>query len=57
MVSLITSLADNKAALGRRYAEWAVSAPTLESAVAAAAMAQDELGHARATMRRLGIVA
>ena len=46
---LILSLADNKAALGRRYGEWAVSAPTLESAVAAAAMAQDELGHARAT--------
>jgi ring-1,2-phenylacetyl-CoA epoxidase subunit PaaC len=49
MVGLIASLADNKAALGRRYAEWAVSAPTLESAVAAAAMAQDELGHARST--------
>jgi 1,2-phenylacetyl-CoA epoxidase catalytic subunit len=49
MISLIGSLADNKAALGRRYAEWAISAPTLESAVAAAAMAQDELGHARAT--------
>ena len=47
--SLVGSLADNKAALGRRYAEWAVSAPTLESAVAAAAMAQDELGHARST--------
>jgi hypothetical protein len=46
---LVGSLADNKAALGRRYGEWAVSAPTLESAVAAAAMAQDELGHARAT--------
>ena len=45
----VASLADNKAALGRRYAEWAVSAPTLESAVAAAAMAQDELGHARST--------
>ena len=49
MASLVTSLADNKAALGRRYADWAVSAPTLESAVAAAAMAQDELGHARST--------
>jgi phenylacetate-CoA oxygenase PaaI subunit len=49
MVSLVGSLADNKAALGRRYAEWAISAPTLESAVAAAAMAQDELGHARST--------
>ena len=49
MISLVGSLADNKAALGRRYAEWAVSAPTLESAVAAAAMAQDELGHSRST--------
>jgi 1,2-phenylacetyl-CoA epoxidase catalytic subunit len=49
MASLVRSLADNKAALGRRYAEWAISAPTLESAVAAAAMAQDELGHARST--------
>jgi 1,2-phenylacetyl-CoA epoxidase catalytic subunit len=49
MASLVGSLADNKASLGRRYAEWAVSAPTLESAVAAAAMAQDELGHARST--------
>jgi phenylacetate-CoA oxygenase PaaI subunit len=49
MASLVASLADNKAALGHRYGEWAVSAPTLESAVAAAAMAQDELGHARST--------
>jgi ring-1,2-phenylacetyl-CoA epoxidase subunit PaaC len=49
MVSFVGSLADNKAALGRRYGEWAISAPTLESAVAAAAMAQDELGHARST--------
>ena len=54
MVSLIGSLADNKAALGRRYGEWAVSAPTIESAVAAAAMAQDELGHARSTYPVLG---
>jgi ring-1,2-phenylacetyl-CoA epoxidase subunit PaaC len=55
---VIASLADNKAALGRRYGEWAVSAPTLESAVAAAAMAQDELGHARATyplLKQLGL--
>jgi phenylacetate-CoA oxygenase PaaI subunit len=58
MGSLILSLADNKAALGRRYGEWAVSAPTLESAVAAAAMAQDELGHARSTypvLKALGL--
>ncbi len=45
---LIARLADNKYLLGRRYAEWCSSAPTLESSVAAAAMAQDELGHARA---------
>ena len=49
LISLVGSLADNKAALGKRYGEWAVSAPTLESAVAGAAMAQDELGHARST--------
>jgi 1,2-phenylacetyl-CoA epoxidase catalytic subunit len=49
MAGVVSSLADNKAALGRRYAEWGVSAPTLESAVAAAAMAQDEMGHARST--------
>lgn len=58
MTSLVGSLADNKAALGRRYAEWAVSAPTLESAVAAAAMAQDELGHSRSTypvLKALGV--
>lgn len=45
---LMARLADNKFVLGRRYAEWCSSAPTLESSVAAAAMAQDELGHARA---------
>src|SRR5260370_6361058 len=45
---LLARLADNKNFLGRHYAEWCSGAPTLESAVAAAAMAQDELGHARA---------
>jgi 1,2-phenylacetyl-CoA epoxidase catalytic subunit len=49
MISLIGSLADNKRALGRRNGEWAISAPTTESRVAAAAMAQDELGHGRST--------
>ena len=49
MAALIGSYADNKSALGRRYGEWAVSGPTVEAAVAAAAMAQDELGHARAS--------
>jgi phenylacetate-CoA oxygenase PaaI subunit len=45
--ALLLTLADNKYLLGRRYAEWCTGAPMLESAVAAAAMAQDELGHAR----------
>ena len=59
MAALVGSYADNKGALGRRYGEWAVSAPTVEAAVAAAAMAQDELGHARATypvLAKLGVV-
>src|SRR5262249_47699865 len=45
--ALLSTLADNKYLLGRRYAEWCTGAPLLEAAVAAAAMAQDELGHAR----------
>jgi phenylacetate-CoA oxygenase PaaI subunit len=47
LFGLIQRLADNKYWIGRRYAEWCTSAPTLESAVAASAMAQDEIGHAR----------
>src|SRR5579872_3527449 len=47
LFGLIQRLADNKYFLGQRYAEWCTAAPTLESAVAAAAMAQDEIGHAR----------
>lgn len=47
IIDLIAQLADNKLFLGRRYAEWCTGAPTLEAAVAAASMAQDEIGHAR----------
>ncbi len=47
LYTVLASLADNKYVLGRRYAEWCTGAPVLESAIAAAAMAQDELGHAR----------
>ena len=47
LIAILEQLADNKYFLGRRYAEWCTAAPTLESAVAAAAMAQDEIGHAR----------
>lgn len=47
LLNLLLQLADNKYVLGRRYADWTNSAPLLEAAVAAAAMTQDELGHAR----------
>ena len=47
LFALLSSLADNKQAIGRHYAYWCNGAPALEAAVAAAAMAQDELGHAR----------
>lgn len=43
----VVSVADSKFFLGRRVAEWCVGAPELESAVACAAVAQEELGHAR----------
>src|SRR5436305_8167855 len=48
LINLILVLADNKYFLGRRLSEWAPGGPSLESAVAAAAIAQEELGHARA---------
>jgi len=47
LFAIFSSLADNKQAIGRRYAFWSNGAPALEAAVAAAAMTQDELGHAR----------
>src|SRR5579883_3312381 len=47
LFAALSSLADNKQAIGRRYAFWCNGAPALEAAVAAAAMTQDELGHAR----------
>ena len=47
LFAALSSLADNKQAIGRRYAFWCNGAPALEAAVAAADMTQDELGHAR----------
>ena len=47
LVDLGVALADNKHALGLRYGEWCTCGPTIEAGVAATAMAQDELGHAR----------
>jgi ring-1,2-phenylacetyl-CoA epoxidase subunit PaaC len=48
LVNLIVVLADNKFFLGRRLSEWLPGGPSLESAVALAAISQEELGHARA---------
>lgn len=45
---LIVVLADNEMFQGLRVATWATGAPTLEAAVACAAVAQDKLGHSRA---------
>jgi phenylacetate-CoA oxygenase PaaI subunit len=47
LFAVLSSLADTKQAMGRRYAYWCNGAPALEAAVAAAAMTQDEIGHAR----------
>jgi phenylacetate-CoA oxygenase PaaI subunit len=47
LYNLITILGDNKFQMGMRYAGYCNAAPTLEAAIAAAAMAQDELGHTR----------
>src|SRR5260370_21820175 len=47
LFTIMSPLGDNKQAIGRRYAYWCNGAPALEAAVAAAAMTQDELGHAR----------
>ncbi len=47
LVNLVVVLADNKYWLGRRLSEWTAGAPQLEVATAAAAIAQEELGHAR----------
>ncbi|ELY96052.1 1,2-phenylacetyl-CoA epoxidase subunit PaaC [Natrialba taiwanensis] len=45
--TLCKRLADDEFVLAERYTEWQVRAPTLESDLALANNAQDELGHAR----------
>ncbi|WP_132060164.1 1,2-phenylacetyl-CoA epoxidase subunit PaaC [Halorussus amylolyticus] len=45
--TLLYRLADDELVLGERYTEWQVRAPTLESDLALANIAQDEFGHAR----------
>jgi ring-1,2-phenylacetyl-CoA epoxidase subunit PaaC len=44
---LLFRMADDEFVLAERYTEWQVRAPTLESDLALANIAQDELGHAR----------
>ncbi|WP_049921302.1 1,2-phenylacetyl-CoA epoxidase subunit PaaC [Halopiger djelfimassiliensis] len=45
--ALLKRLGDDEFVLAERYTEWQVRAPTLESDLALANNAQDELGHAR----------
>ncbi|WHY58757.1 Phenylacetic acid catabolic protein [Peribacillus simplex] len=47
LITLIETIADNKFILGDRLVEVGVSGPDLEGTLAAIAMAQSELGHAR----------
>lgn len=54
LADLLARLADNKYALGWRFSQWTNGAPALEASVAAAAMTQDELGHARSLYAALG---
>jgi ring-1,2-phenylacetyl-CoA epoxidase subunit PaaC len=44
---LLFRLADDELVLAERYTEWQVRAPTLESDISLANIAQDEYGHAR----------
>ncbi len=45
--STLLACADTKLLLGYHYGEWTFGAPSLEAAIAACSMGQDELGHAR----------
>ncbi|QIB73951.1 phenylacetate-CoA oxygenase subunit PaaC [Halogeometricum borinquense] len=44
---LLHRMADDEFVLAERYTEWQVRAPTIESDISIANIAQDELGHAR----------
>lgn len=52
--NLVVVLADTKVQLGRRLSDWIVRAPALESGVACAAIATEELGTARVLYPLLG---
>jgi len=43
----LIALADAKRAMGIRYSDWLLGAPSLETGIAASSMTQDEWGHSR----------
>jgi phenylacetate-CoA oxygenase PaaI subunit len=47
LARIVTTVADTKRLLGIRYSDWVLGAPSLETNIAIASMAQDEWGHAR----------
>jgi 1,2-phenylacetyl-CoA epoxidase catalytic subunit len=58
LVRHVITLADSKRILGIRYSDWLLGAPSIETGIAAASMAQDEWGHARllyAMLKDLGV--
>lgn len=57
LVNWLMAMSDTKHLLGLRYAEWCTGAPELEADIAASAMAQFELGHARVLRGVLGDLA
>lgn len=44
---LVLTLSDSKRILGIRYSDWLLGSPSVETAIAVSAMAQDEWGHGR----------
>ncbi len=54
LANWLMAMSDTKHLLGLRYAEWCTGAPELEADIAASAMAQFELGHARVLRGVLG---
>jgi len=56
LANWLMAMSDTKHLLGLRYAEWCTGAPELEADIAASAMAQFELGHARVLRGVLGDV-
>ena len=54
LAAWLMAMSDTKHLLGLRYAEWGTGAPELEADIAASAMAQFELGHARVLRGVLG---